>query len=143
VAEARVIIDAGPIVAFLVKEEANHRWVMEQFQRLSAPFLTCDAVLTEAFHLVRKLPHGTARFFALLNSGLLTADFSIVTEGLALEKLVRRYANVPMSLADACLVMLAKSNPNAVVFTLDSDFEIYRRDSRQPIPLLMPPPGRR
>ena len=65
-AEARVIIDTGPIVAFLVKEETHHQWVIEQFQRLPAPFLTCESVLTEAFFLVRKLPHGTATFFGAL-----------------------------------------------------------------------------
>ena len=136
--ENRVIVDTGPLVAFLVKEETHHQWVVEQFQRLPAPFLTCDAVLTEAFFLVRKLPHGTAKFFTLLNSGLLHVDFSIIAEGAALERLVRRYANVPMSLADACLVRLAKLHPQTVVFTLDQDFQIYRRDGRQPIPLLMP-----
>jgi predicted nucleic acid-binding protein len=122
----------------LVKEETHHHWVIEQFQNLPAPFLTCDAVLTEAFFLVRKLPHGTARFFALLNSGLLDIDFSMIAEGPALEKLVHRYANVPMSLADACLVRLSKLHPQTVVFTLDQDFQINRQDGRQPIPLLMP-----
>jgi len=138
VPEGRVIIDTGPLVAFLVKEETHHQWVTEQFQRLAAPFLTCEAVLTEAFFLVRKLPHGTAKFFALLNSGLLDIDFSMIAEGAALEKLVHRYANVPMSIADACLVRLSKLHPQSLVFTLDQDFHIYRRDGRQPIPLLIP-----
>ena len=136
--EVRVIIDTGPLVAFLVKEETHHLWVAEQFQRLPAPFLTCEAVLTETFYLLRKLPRGTAKFFTLINSGLLDIDFSILAEGVALEKLVHRFANVPMLLADACLVRLAKLHPRAVVFTLDQDFQIYRLDGRQPIPLLMP-----
>jgi predicted nucleic acid-binding protein len=46
VAETRVIVDTGPIVAFLVKEETHHQWVIEQFQNLPAPFLTCESVLT-------------------------------------------------------------------------------------------------
>jgi len=138
VPEKRVIIDTGPLVAFLVKEETHHQWVMEQFQLLPAPFLTCEAVLTEAFFLVRKLPNGTTRFFTLVNSGLLEVDFSIIAEAAALEKLVQRYANVPMSLADGCLVRLARLHPQAVVFTLDRDFQIYRREGRQAISLLMP-----
>jgi uncharacterized protein len=136
--EARVIVDTGPLVAFLVKEETHHQWVTEQFQRLPAPFMTCEAVLTETFFLVRKLPHGTTKFFALINSGLLDIDFAIIAEGSALEKLVQRYANVPMSLADDCLVRLAKSHTQTMVFTLDTDFPIYRRDGRQAIQLLMP-----
>jgi uncharacterized protein len=138
VPEDRVIVDTGPLVAFLVKEETHHPWVAEQFQRLPAPFLTCEAVLTETFFLVRKLPHGTAKFFTLVNSGLLYIEFSIIAEGAALEKLVRRYANLPMSLADACLVRLSTLYPQTVVFTLDHDFHIYRRGGRQPIPVLMP-----
>ena len=61
--EGRVIIDTGPLVAFLVKEETRHRWVIEQFQRLAAHFLTCEAVLTETFFLMRKLPHGSKALF--------------------------------------------------------------------------------
>jgi len=138
VAEAQVIVDTGPLVAFMVKEEAQHQWVVQQFQKLSAPFITCEAVLTEAFFLVRRLPRGTSKFFRLLNSGLLSTDFSLLAEAEAVEKLVQRYANVPMSLADACLVRLAKLHPGSAVFTLDSDFHIYRRDGRQPLSLLTP-----
>ena len=133
-----LIIDTGPLVAFLVKEETHHRWVAEQFRRLAAPFWTCEAVLTETFFLVRKLPHGAIKFFALVNSGLLEVDFSITAEAAALEKLVHRYANVPMSLADACLVRMATLHPQLAVFTLDKDFQIYRREGRQPIEVLMP-----
>jgi uncharacterized protein len=71
-----------------VKEETHHRWGVEQFQNLRTPFLTCDAGLTETFFLLRKLPHGTANFFKLLNSGLIEVDFSIVAKVAALEKLV-------------------------------------------------------
>jgi uncharacterized protein len=138
VPEGRVIIDTGPLVAFLVKEEKHHQWVAEQFEALPAPFLTCEAVLTETFFLLRKLPRGTASFFNLLDSGLLEVDFSILAERAALEKLVERYSNVPLSLADACLVRIAKLQPRTAVFTLDQDFHIYRKEGRQCIPLITP-----
>ena len=136
--EAQIIVDTGPLVAFLVREESHHDWVKEQFQRLPAPFLTCEPVLTETFFLVRHLRQGPARFFALLNSGLLRADFSVLDESASLEKLIHKYADVPMSLADACLVRLAELNPRSTVFTLDDDFKIYRRHGRETIPALMP-----
>ena len=63
VREGRVIIDTGPLVAFLVKQETHHRWVVDQFRCLRAPFLTCDAVLTETFFLIRKLPQGPGKVF--------------------------------------------------------------------------------
>jgi len=49
-----------------------------------------------------------------------------------------KYASVPMSLADACLVRLSEILPEPVVVTTDADFRIYRRHSRQVIPCLMP-----
>jgi predicted nucleic acid-binding protein len=138
VPETHVIVDTGPLVAFLIKEEAQHRWVSDQFQRLPAPFVTCEPVLTETFFLLRRIPNGPTKFFALLDSGLLHVDFSLLAEKASLEKLVRRYSNVPMSLADACLVRIAELNPLSRVFTLDSDFHIYRQHGRQTISILKP-----
>jgi uncharacterized protein len=138
VSETQVIVDTGPLVAFLVREEIHHDWVKDQFRQLPAPFLTCEPVLTETFFLVRHLRLGPARFFALLNSGLLRADISVLRESANLEKLIQKYADVPMSLADACLVRLAELNPRATLFTLDDDFKIYRRSGREIIPTLMP-----
>ena len=52
--------------------------------------------------------------------------------------LMERYANVPMSFADACLVALAESMPGARLFTLDRDFLIYRQHDDEPLALLAP-----
>ena len=49
-----------------------------------------------------------------------------------------RYRNVPMSLTDACLVRLVERTRNATLFTLDSDFGLYRQKGRRLIPLLAP-----
>jgi hypothetical protein len=43
-----------------------------------------------------------------------------------------------MSLADACLVRLSEIHAATEVFTLDSDFRIYRRHGNKVIPVLMP-----
>jgi predicted nucleic acid-binding protein len=51
---------------------------------------------------------------------------------------MRKYRDVPMSLADACLVRMSEVYSNGTVFTLDSDFRVYRRNGRQAIPLLSP-----
>src|SRR5262249_51507426 len=138
VSEGRIIVDTGPLVAFLLKEETHHEWVKDQFQHLPAPFLTCDAVLTETFFLLRNLRQGPSKFFALIQSGLLRSDFPLLAQSASLERLIHKYADVPMSLADACLVRLAESNPGSVVFSLDTDFRIYRKHGRQPIPTLLP-----
>jgi len=49
-----------------------------------------------------------------------------------------KYRDVPMDLADACLVLLAEEHPSAVVITTDRDFRIYRTRSRRQIRVLTP-----
>ena len=56
----------------------------------------------------------------------------------SIESLMQRYADTPMSLADACLVRLTERFSDCRLFTLDTDFEHYRRNGRQVIPLLHP-----
>jgi predicted nucleic acid-binding protein len=53
-------------------------------------------------------------------------------------KLMQKYADVPMSLADACLVRMSETLENPVVLTTDDDFRIYRRHGRQVVPCLTP-----
>ena len=134
----RVLVDTGPLVAFLREAEAAHAWAVAKFQELPAPFLTCEAVLAETFFLVSRQADGPRRFFDLLGSDLLEIDFPILREREVLWKLVQKYKDLPMSLADACLVRLAELHPAASVFTLDTHFRIYRKNGRQQIPTIMP-----
>jgi predicted nucleic acid-binding protein len=135
---ASILVDTGPLVAFLREAESSHRWAAAKFSELPAPFLTCEPVLAEVFFLVSRHAGGARRFFDLLSSGLLEVDFSVLGEREALRKLVQKYEDLPMSLADACLVRLAELTPGASVFTLDSHFRIYRKNGRQAIPVVMP-----
>jgi predicted nucleic acid-binding protein len=134
----RIIIDTGPLVAFLRAAEVSHQWVADKFAALPAPFLTCEPVLAETLFLVSGQSNGSRRFFDLLRSGLLEVDFSVIAEREALGKLIRKYEDLPMSLADASLVRLAELQPGASVFTLDAHFRIYRKNGRQQIPVIIP-----
>jgi predicted nucleic acid-binding protein len=122
----------------MVESDAHHRWAVERFQELATPFLTCEPVLAETFYLLSRLPNGSRRFFDLLDSGLLATDFDVMTERETLRKLVAKYDDLPMSLADACLVRMAELNGQAFVFTVDSHFQIYRKHGRRQIPVIMP-----
>jgi len=53
-------------------------------------------------------------------------------------RLMQKYAQTPMSLADACLVRMTETLADAVLLTTDTDFRIYRRHSRQVVPCVMP-----
>jgi predicted nucleic acid-binding protein len=135
---ASVIVDTGPIVALLDADDQQHAWVKAQFARLRPPLLTCEAVLTESCFLIDRGGGDPGAVIQLVERGVITAAPLFDAEAGAIVRLMRRYRNVPMSLADACLVRLVERTSQATLFTLDSDFEIYRQKGRRVIPLLTP-----
>lgn len=135
---ASVVVDTGPIVAWLDADEAHHEWVRSQFDRLRPPLLTCEAVLSEASFLIARIGGDPAVVPDLVARGVLAVGGGMGGDAEAVARLMRRYASVPMSLADACLVRLVERTPNATVFTLDEDFRVYRQARRRLIPLLAP-----
>ena len=132
------LLDTGPLVSFLALGLRYHLWVVEQWKRLQPPLLTCEPVLTEAAFLLRREGHEADAIFALLERGVIRVALSVQDEQADLRALMRRYRNRPMSLADACLVRLSEIHTAGEVFTLDSDFRIYRRHGNRVIPVLMP-----
>jgi predicted nucleic acid-binding protein len=137
---SRVLVDAGPIVSLLQQRDEHHEWAREAFDAHQAPLYTCEAVLTEAGHLARGLRGGgEAAVLHLLKQGVLQLAFRLDAELLALGTLMARYANVPMSIADACLVRMTELEPRSTILTIDSHFRIYRRAGRHVIPVIMPP----
>jgi predicted nucleic acid-binding protein len=138
VVAASVIVDTGPIVALLDADDQQHAWVKTQFARLRPPLLTCEAVLTESCFLIARGGGDASAVIQLAERGVLSVAQLFDAEAASIARLMRRYENVPMSLADACLVRLIERTSQATLFTLDSDFEIYRQKGRRLIPLLAP-----
>jgi len=135
---AVVVLDTGPLVSFLAAESEHAAWVQEQWQRLAAPMLTCEAVLTEAAYILKREGADPDALFELLQRDILRVALRMDEEQPDLRALMRRYRDRPMSLADACLVRLSELHRDCAVFTLDSDFRIYRRHGNRVIPVLMP-----
>jgi hypothetical protein len=79
-----------------------------------------------------------AALLDLVAAGTLAVEFALMSELAAVRRLVARYRDRPMSLADACLVRLAELFDDAEVITLDRDFSIYRKHGRQTVPLISP-----
>ena len=131
------IADTGLIVALLFRNDPFHLWALEVFQK-HAPFLTCDAVLTEA---ARFCPNPNA-ILKLVTRGdlVMDPDFSLANEASHLAVLASKYADRPMDLADACLVRMSEIHPKCRVWTVDrNDFSTYRRMGRRAIPCEFPP----
>ena len=87
---------------------------------------------------MRGTANGQEALLELLASEAVVTEFALRDELAAVRRLVLRYRDRPMSLADACLVRLAELFDDAAVMTVDRDFAIYRKHSRQAIPLLSP-----
>jgi predicted nucleic acid-binding protein len=133
-----VVVDAGPIVAWLNARDAQHEWAKGEFGRLKPPLLTCEPVLAEAAFLVQRSGGDPGAVLALVVKGVLRVAISLQDEAAHLHALMRRYREAPMSLADACLVRLSELMDDIAVMTFDTDFRIYRRRGRQVIPILAP-----
>ena len=133
---ASVVVDTGPIVALLDADDRQHAWVKAQFARLRPPLITCEAVLTESCFLIARGGGDASAVIELVERRVLSVAQLVDADAASIARLMRRYENVPMSLADACLVRLIERTSQATLFTLDSDFEIYRQKGRRLIPLL-------
>jgi predicted nucleic acid-binding protein len=103
------------------------------------PAHTCESVVTEAAYLLRDFPKGIESLMQLLERGYLTIPFHLADELPAVAHLLKKYAAVPISLADACLVRMAEQHTTSSVLTLDTDFRIYRKSGRTVIPTILPP----
>jgi len=93
-------------------------------------------VLSEAFHLLGG--RGAPALRALLGRGALRLGFDLADQLEPVLALMQKYADVPMSLADACLVRMTEALSDALLLTTDADFRVYRRHSRQVVPCLIP-----
>jgi predicted nucleic acid-binding protein len=133
-----VIIDTGPIVAFLNKRDNWHEWAVAQLAAIEPPLLTCESVLTEAAFLFRADPRGADALLELVERNLIVCAFHLDDALDHVRRLMKRYRDVPMSLADACLVRMTEEHRASKVLTLDGDFRHYRRLGRQVIPLISP-----
>lgn len=100
------------------------------------PWQTCEAVVSEAFHLVGE--PGQKNLIALLRRNALAVTFSVSADLERVLALMQKYSSVPVSFADACLVRMTEAVANCIVLTTDSDFRVYRRHDRQVIPCTLP-----
>ena len=134
----KIIIDTGPLVAFLNKNDTYHEWAKTQFSLVNPPFITCEAVISEACFLLRTFTNGSRNILELIERELIILPFDLQSESNSIKQLLEKYKNIPMSLADGCLVRLSEQVSESVICTLDSDFKIYRKNKRDIIPIMMP-----
>jgi predicted nucleic acid-binding protein len=140
-----IILDTGPLVALIDSRDRHHDWSESRWSEIAPPLLTCESVISEACFLLDQTRAGGGPVFEMIARKAIRLSFRLDERVRDIAALRKKYANVPMSVADACLVRMAEQVPGSAVLTLDGGFRIYRKHDRQVIPLILPPdvPSRR
>lgn len=133
-----MVLDTGPLVSYLDRREGTHSWVREAFSCLRPPFFTCEAVLTEACFLLRPFPRAIDQIGSWVREGRIQVVYHLQADAQRVFALMEKYRDLPMSLADACLVAMVEQGMGDRILTLDEHFRIYRHRGRRVIPVLMP-----
>jgi predicted nucleic acid-binding protein len=133
---ATVVVDSGFLIALIDRRDRHYRWATELASHQSPPWSTCEAVLSESFHVLG--PRDAEPLAALLRRGAITTPFHFAQTLEPVLALMQKYADVPMSFADACLVRMTEVLPDPVLLTTDADFRSYRRHDRRVVPCVLP-----
>ena len=132
------LVDAGPLVALIDRGESDHGRCVETLSKLSGPLVTTWPAFTEAIYLVGSAGGWPAQesVWKLVDRG----DLQLAELDKSLRQrtrdLMAKYSDVPMDLADASLVAVAESLNLRRIFSLDSDFHIYRLKNRRALEVL-------
>lgn len=133
------ILDAGPLIAALNRDDAFHRWARTTLDRLGPPFHTCPEAMAEAAAMTGR----PAAIVEMIQAGEIILAFDLGAQASSVLTILRKYRDRDIDLADACIVRMTELTRDCKVITLDrADFAVYRRNGRDLIPIVAPPPAR-
>lgn len=132
------LTDAGPLVAVIDADEADHDACVAALDEIELPLVTTWPAFTEAMYLLGGAGgiHGQRALWRLVETGRLRIAELSEEAVRRSARLMDKYADTPMDLADATLVAYAEEHGHRRIFTIDSDFAIYRIHGRQRFELL-------
>jgi predicted nucleic acid-binding protein len=123
----RVLVDAGPLVAILTRNDQFHKACTQALKDLAPPLYTCWPVLTEAAWLLRFDPNAVEKLLASAAGGLYRILDLDKKDTPAIAAILKQYRRLKPQLADAALVHLARRESIETIFTVDRrDFQVYR-----------------
>jgi predicted nucleic acid-binding protein len=133
------LLDTGPIVAYLDRNDPKHRQVVPVWDQFAGRFATTGAVITEAMQLLAGTAAGPDLLAELvLRSGMEVRDLCQPRPLRLAAQLMAKYVDTPMDFADATLVLLAEDLGVDEILTLDRrGFTVFRIRQRQPFRLLL------
>ncbi len=132
------ILDAGPLIASLNRQDEHHHWAIQTLEHLGPPFYSCAEAMAEAAALTGQ-PSAVVEMIA---SREIVLDFDLAEQTAGVIRLLKKYADLRIDLADACIVRMTELIRDCRVITVDrKDFSVYRRNGRDLIPIVSPPAG--
>ena len=133
------ICDTGPLVAYLNRNDPYHAWAIAVMKQVRPPVLTSESVLTETVYFLREDRVDVGPLFTLVERKAVILDFDLSAHWPRVRALMARWEQ--MDLADASMVVMSELHADCQVLTVDRrDFSIYRRNDRQSIDFISPPP---
>lgn len=125
-----VLLDTGPIVALLDSSDSFHQLCVDAIAKVSAPLITCEAVIAEACYLLRTVEGAPKAVLENVAAGVFLIPLSLTQVARDVGRILQKYDDQRIDLADACLIHLATKFATGDVLTLDSDFRVYRWGTR-------------
>jgi len=128
-----ILVDTGPLIALIDKGQGDiHTQCVEAYQQLTGSLLTTWPCFTEAMYFLSELRgwSGQHILWQFLDRKALHLYHPNELECKRMEVLMGKYQDIPMDLADASLVAAAESQNLRRIFTLDSDFYVYRANGK-------------
>lgn len=119
------------------RSEQHHQQCVDLVSSLESPLVTCEAVIAEATYLLRGLRGAPAAVLDNVDRGNFLIPCRVTGRAARLAKLIKKYADLPMDFADACLVDMAGEFGTGRVLTLDDDFRVYRWGRNRPFEFLL------
>ena len=122
------LTDAGALVALVDKSQPHNPRCRATFATLSLPLITTWPAFTEAMYLVSRIGGWPLQrtLWTYVEERVLEIHLSNEAEQQRMRQLMEQYYDTPMDLADASLVATAETLNLTRIFTIDSDFYVYR-----------------
>ena len=123
-----LLIDTGPLVAYLDRADSQHESVSAVIDDFTGTLCTTSAVITESMHLLKDDRNGPRRLAEFVQAvGVHVFECTQVQQLLSAVPLIEKYSDTPMDFADATLVLLSDEIGANKIVTLDRrGFETFR-----------------
>ena len=133
-----VLLDTGVIVALLDRSERRHGDCATALDAIDAPLVTCEPVIAEACYLTRSLAGAPEAILQNVADGAFQIPIQLSRSAAAIQRILRKYRDRQVDLADACLIHLASELRTGEILTLDGDFAVYRWGVNRPFRSVLP-----